>query len=233
MTQSNESLGRIERELQYGMKLVKCQKCGCMKDTLEHLRASLTPDREQNSIALLKNIEQWSKQMESIKYGCLGCNYCYPTVAMNIFSEASLNGKPLPCMSSDEHTKDKASFPIAGEYFAFWNGTTCPIAVSTLSSVKLAEDLVKNRPKELCIVGKTETENISVEKVIKNIISNSTIKFLILAGKDSVGHYSGNTMLALWRNGVDKNMKVIGSRGKLPVLKNMTMEEVNRFRKQR
>ncbi|HEQ78426.1 MAG TPA: DUF4346 domain-containing protein, partial [Euryarchaeota archaeon] len=46
------------------------------------------------------------------------------------------------------------------------------------------------------------------------------------------GHYSGNTLLALGENGVDDNMRVIGSHGKYPILKNVTKKEVEAFRKQ-
>jgi len=106
------------------------------------------------------------------------------------------------------------------------------VAVSTLASVELAETLARLRPKELCIVGKTETENIGIDKVIKNTITNPTIRFLLLAGQEPQGHRTGSTFLALWKNGVDENMRVIGSLGKRPILRNVTHDEVEVFRKQ-
>jgi len=121
---------------------------------------------------------------------------------------------------------------VLGEYFAFCEGESCPVAVSTLASVELAERLASMRPKELCIVGKTETENIGIDKVIKNTITNPTIRYLLLAGKDPKGHESGKTILALWENGVDERMRVMGSPGKRPILRNVTREEVEAFRKQ-
>lgn len=121
---------------------------------------------------------------------------------------------------------------VAGEYFAFCDGPGCPVAVSTLASVELAERLARVRPRELCIVGKTETENIGIDKIIKNTVTNPTIRFLLLAGKDPKGHQSGRTLLALWENGVDENMDVVGSPGRRPVLRNVAREEVEAFRKQ-
>ena len=112
------------------------------------------------------------------------------------------------------------------------NGHIQSIIQETLSSVELAEVLANIKPKGLCIVGKTETENIGIDKVIKNIITNPTIKFLIVAGKDPQGHQSGKTILALYENGVDEKMKVIGSPGRRPILRNVTISEVERFRKQ-
>jgi tetrahydromethanopterin S-methyltransferase subunit A len=81
-------------------------------------------------------------------------------------------------------------------------------------------------------LGKLRPKNIGIDKVIKNIITNPTIKFLIVAGKDSQGHQSGKTILALYENGVDEKMKVIGSPGRRPILRNVTISEVERFRKQ-
>jgi len=128
--------------------------------------------------------------------------------------------------------KEKTWPPVAGEYFAFCDGPGCPVAVSTLASCELAERVARIRPRELCIVGKTETENIGIDKVIKNTITNPTIRFLLLAGKDPDGHHSGRTLLCLWKNGIDENMRIIGSPGKQPILKNVTQEEVESFRKQ-
>lgn len=85
---------------------------------------------------------------------------------------------------------------------------------------------------ELCIVGKTETENIGIDKIIKNTVTNPTIRTLILAGEDPQGHQPGKTLLALITNGVDERMRVIGSPGKRPVLRNVSRLEVEAFRTQ-
>lgn len=120
--------------------------------------------------------------------------------------------------------------PVAGDYSIL--DASAPVAVSTLSSSKLEVKLAQQRPEGLCIVGKTETENIGIDKIVRNIITNPSIQFLILAGKDTSGHQSGTTLMALWENGVNKNMRIIGSQGRRPVLKNVTSSEVKAFRKQ-
>lgn len=65
-----------------------------------------------------------------------------------------------------------------------------------------------------------------------NTITNPGIRFLILAGKESPGHFSGKTLISLFKNGVDENMRVVGSPGRRPVLSNLTIEEVEAFRRQ-
>ena len=121
---------------------------------------------------------------------------------------------------------------MPGECSVLCDDSTCPVAVSTLASVGLAEALANQSPKGLCIVGKTETENIGVDKVIKNTTTNPMIHTMLLTGKEPKGHFTGGTLLALWENGVDEDMRIIGSPGKKPVLKNVTGDEVEIFREQ-
>jgi tetrahydromethanopterin S-methyltransferase subunit A len=223
---------KIRSELQEGIGLAKCRRCGCMKEALENLRSSLFLLRGEEFFDLLLNIEDWIQRMESIKYACLGCEHCFPAVAMNIFTQAFPEAATVQPLGCGFEIDEEVWPPVPGEYYAFCDGPSCPVAVSTLGSVELAEDLARNRPRELCIIGKTETENIGVEKVIKNTITNPTIRFLLLVGRDPEGHRSGGTLLALWENGVDNGMRVIGSPGRRPILRNVTREEVEAFRKQ-
>ncbi|MEL7646807.1 MAG: DUF4346 domain-containing protein [Sedimentibacter sp.] len=122
--------------------------------------------------------------------------------------------------------------PAAGEYHVLGLDSGCQIAVSTLSNAELADRLAAKKPDGLSIVGKTETENIGVEKIIKNVLAVPSIKYLVLCGTDSEGHFSGDTLLCLAKNGIDQKKKVIGSKGKKPVLMNTSTEEVEAFRNQ-
>jgi len=122
--------------------------------------------------------------------------------------------------------------PAIGEYHVLSLEYSSPIAISTLGNPKLADRIAELKPRGLSIVGKTETENIGIEKIIKNVLATPSIRNLILCGKDSEGHYSGNTLLSLMNYGVDIKMRVIGSKGKKPVLSNTTSEEINAFRNQ-
>ncbi len=220
----------IGSELSKGMALPKCKKCGCMEETLEALASSLS--YIPSGTSLRREVEVWLEQMEPTKYTCLGCAHCFPAETMNALDRAFPGVQHVAQLSCSFEASDQSWPPVAGEYSAFCDGPTCPVAVSTLGSIALAETLASNRRKELCIVGKTETENIGVDKIIKNTITNPTIRFLILAGKDSEGHQSGRTLHALSENGVDENMKVIGSPSHRPILRNVTREEVDAFRKQ-
>jgi len=225
-------LEKIEAELRQGMALAKCRKCGCMKETLETLDNALKSVEARSANCLEGNIANWQTEIEPIKYACLGCQYCFPAVALNLFNEAYPEAAPKDSLSCAFEVKEQRWPPVAGEYKLLCEDGDCPVAISTLGSPDLADNLAALRPEEVCIVGKTETENIGIDKIIKNTITNRAIRFLVLAGSDAMGHLPGQTLVSLSANGVDEKMRVIGSKGKRPILRNVTANEVESFRKQ-
>ena len=87
--------------------------------------------------------------------------------------------------------------------------------------------------KGVAIQGPDKTENIGLEKIMTNIVSNSNIRFLILAGAEVPGHISGGSMKALVENGIDADThKIIGTPGAIPFIENVPPEAVERFRDQ-
>lgn len=117
---------------------------------------------------------------------------------------------------------------VPGKYFVI--EPTAPVAVTTLGSVELAPQVANSPPDGLCIVGKVETENIGIEKIIKNILSNPSIRYLVCAGNEPPKHLTGATMIALFENGIDDHNRIIGSPGMRPLLPNTTEAEVRAFR---
>lgn len=104
-----------------------------------------------------------------------------------------------------------------------------PVAVVTLGS-KMNEDVVA---RGAAIAGPLHTENLGIEKVVANIVSNSNIRFLIVCGSEVQGHITGKTMEALYENGIDPEKKVIiGSPGAIPFVENLPIGAVERFQKQ-
>ena len=84
-----------------------------------------------------------------------------------------------------------------------------------------------------CIIGTCKTENIGIERVIINVISNPNIRFLILTGPEVPGHLTGRTLRALHENGVDaKTRKIIEAEGAIPYIENVPLEGIERFRQQ-
>lgn len=84
------------------------------------------------------------------------------------------------------------------------------------------------------ISGSLHTENLGIEKIIANTISNPNIRFLVVCGAEVQGHITGQTIKAVHENGVDpeNDLKIIGSEGAIPYLSNITEDAVQRFRDQ-
>ncbi|MHA2365697.1 MAG: DUF4346 domain-containing protein [Candidatus Hodarchaeales archaeon] len=227
------SLNKIEDILTEGMGYKKCHLCGCMKETLEEFKTILLSINLSETEELSSKINDWQKNINLIKYKCLGCDYCYPAEASNFMEESLSNRGEKKSIPIDFSYFNNKWPPIPGEYYTFDCETSkCPVAVSTLSSVNLTEKIVNSQPLGLCIIGKTETENIGIEKLIKNVISNPSIQVLLVVGHDSKGHESGKTLLALSYYGVDDQMRIIGAPSKKAYLKNVSIQEIDFFRNQ-
>jgi len=82
------------------------------------------------------------------------------------------------------------------------------------------------------LAGTLQTENIGLEKVICNIVSNPNIRYLIVCGPESPGHLVGDAILALAANGIDERKRIIGAGAPTPYIFNVPEEHVQRFRDQ-
>jgi len=220
----------IRQELQAGIKLPKCQQCGCMGETLQHLAAALPTIGTQDALALHQEVSSWRERMRAMQYACLGCEHCYPAVAQNALARAFPSLAQSSVLGCEFQLRDDGWPPVVGEYFVL--DKTAPVAVSTLAAARLAEALAWRQPSGLAVVGKTETENIGIDKIVKNIISNRALRYLLVAGFDSQGHHPGKTLLALAEKGMDATGRVIGSPGKRPILRNVSAAEIQAFRAQ-
>ncbi|MHC4506777.1 MAG: DUF4346 domain-containing protein, partial [Planctomycetota bacterium] len=79
------------------------------------------------------------------------------------------------------------------------------------------------------------TENLGIERVIQNVLANPHIRFLVLCGEDTqqaIGHLPGQSMESLFSGGLNARGRIEGARGKRPILKNVSAEQVEAFRKQ-
>jgi tetrahydromethanopterin S-methyltransferase subunit A len=87
-------------------------------------------------------------------------------------------------------------------------------------------------PNTVAIYGPLKTENIGIEKIVANVISNPHIRYLIVCGDDIRGHRSGSSLVALQKNGIDEQNKIIDAPGAIPYIENLTIEAIDRFRDQ-
>ena len=114
---------------------------------------------------------------------------------------------------------------ISGDYIV--GDPESPVAVTTLASHIEAE------LSGAAIAGPCKTENLGIEKVVANIVSNPNIRFFILAGAEVQGHITGQSIKALYENGADPDKKKItGATGAIPFVENIPMDGIERFQNQ-
>ncbi len=112
--------------------------------------------------------------------------------------------------------------PLRGDYQV--GDPRSAVAVVTLASRLLI--------KGCAISGQCVTENLGLEKIVANVISNCNIRYVIICGLESKGHLPGNTLLALYKNGIDPQGRIVGSKGAIPFIQNLPPEAISRFQEQ-
>ena len=80
--------------------------------------------------------------------------------------------------------------------------------------------------------GTLQTENVGLEKVVCNIVANPNIRYLVVCGPESPGHFVGDCIRALYENGIDKDRRIIGTKAPAPYLFNIPKCSLDRFVRQ-
>ncbi len=119
-------------------------------------------------------------------------------------------------------------WPPSPGHFALGNFDSA-VAVCTLSSTALIDQI---SPEYSAITGSIQTANLGLEKMIRNVVSNPRLRYLVLCGKESPIFKVGEALLMLQANGLDKQGHIIGATGSAAELTNLPRETVETFRQQ-
>jgi tetrahydromethanopterin S-methyltransferase subunit A len=219
-----------------------------MQDALDQAGGAFESSEEPEISSLLPRISDYQSRMEPLAYDCIGCKKCWGADATielaNHFDEVELD----KCGSGDEHASGGIKSVVASSNryarssaIAGWpphpgdyvlgkpEGT---VAICTLSNRDLPVRLIAAEEPAVAIAGRCDTENIGVEKVVLNLLANPRIRWLVICGTEAKGHRAGDAFLRLKERGVDADMRVLESASWRPILKNLTLLEVARFRQQ-
>ena len=224
-----EALHIIQQQIDSAIAAPKCHKCGCLQQTVEALSGTAEGQSE------LANSLSGARQVFVPKeYDCLGCPVCYPAIAANVYVEAHPEaGAKLDLCPTEAPSVRSGWPPLAGDYYVLrYSG---PVAICTLNSASLAQQVAHRALSNVAIVGTMHTENLGIERLIQNTVANPNIRFLVVCGEDTqqaIGHLPGQTLLSLAANGTDERGRIVGAHGKRPVLKNASAGEVQGFREQ-
>src|SRR5438132_4240218 len=122
-----------------------------------------------------------------------------------------------------------SSWPVVAGTYQVGN-PNAPVAICALTSERLMGPLA-GLP-GVAIAGMVYTANLGIARIILNITTNPSIRFLLICGKDSALFQPGQSLVALAEQGVDDAKRIIGSAGYDPVLPTITPDQIDQFRKQ-
>jgi len=120
-----------------------------------------------------------------------------------------------------------SGWPIVQGDYHIGSAESC-VVVATMGS-HLDEEGLCDAGAAIC--GSCKTENLGLEKMVANIVSNPNIRFVITCGTEVKGHLSGQSLIALHANGVEGG-KIIGTKGAIPFIENLDDAAIKRFQEQ-
>jgi len=217
-------------ELRQAMAAKKCWRCGCFQNTINTLQGSAAIND-----ALGPLLDEAHTLFEPKRYDCLGCEVCWPAVAQNLAAEIDPVVAEGGHCATEEPEIRQGWPPLPGDYQVI--RFQAPVAVCALNSDHLIRELADTDIEGLSIIGSLHTENLGIEHLIRNILANPHIRFLVVCGEDTrkaIGHLPGQSLISLARHSVDESMRmrIIEAKGKRPLLKNLDISQISAFRQQ-
>lgn len=222
-------MSEAARQLREAAAARKCWPCGCLRHSLEAIGKGVRADARSADLA--EAMTEAAARLEPERYDCLGCDVCFPALAVNALNREGFAIEADACAAAPAAARDGWP-PLPGSYRAL--RFNAPVAVCALTSDALATGIARSAGPEVAIVGTMQTENLGVERLVRNLVANPHIRTLVLCGEDSrgaVGHLPGQCLVALAQEGVDGGLRVVGAHGRRPVLKNITRDAVEHFRR--
>lgn len=238
----------IHQELDNVKQIKKCTACECFLGVIEGIKGDLEKIDTQEYRSAQEDMKHWLSEGNKERHSCYGCEECLPMNPYNRFS-ARIKGDGTTKAPNVETIETKScgcgdtcvpkpSQPITLEKWSLIEGDyivgnpKSSMAICTLADTDLPNELkAAGLLEHAAIIGTLSTENLGIECVIRNLTPNPDISYLILCGKESRGHRAGQAILSLNDNGVNQDNRIIGAIGSRPVLKNITADEIEAFRK--
>lgn len=124
----------------------------------------------------------------------------------------------------------KLLYPIPISYY---EGNGDLISICTLSSIDLLKKIARdnNIMEKVVLAGRLFSENKGIDSLVTFCcIRSLDMKYLILCGKDTKGHYPGDALMNLMNYGIDTEGRIINCIAPYPYL-TINSHLVDKFRK--
>jgi len=228
VTKTSDTFASIETEFRQAIAAKKCWRCGCFQETISALQASSII-----AASLGPLLDEAHKLIETKRYDCLGCEVCWPAAAQNLAAELDPVIAEGSHCATEEPEQREGWPPLPGDYRVV--RFQAPVAICTLNADHLVHELADTGIEGLSIVGSLHTENLGIEHLIRNVLADPHIRFLIICGEDTrkaIGHLPGQSLVSLFHHGVNDKMRIVEAKGKRPLLKNLGPTHIEAFRNQ-
>jgi len=123
----------------------------------------------------------------------------------------------------------KILFPIRVDVF---KGHGTKVSICTLSSIDLLLKISNgDLMKYLVIAGRLYSENRGIDQMVDYCVNSPELKYIILCGRDTPGHWPGDALINLIKNGTDACGRILGSISPNPFICS-PVENIIKFKKQ-
>lgn len=232
---NRDKVARLLADLAKVGDIEKCRTCHCYVDVLRQVQEDIL-SRDLADLPEADAIDEMiGRAYAEQSHGCLGCDPCLPVEPFNAFNELlqkdSAQGSCCtPASAETQSVLDLSQSwpPLPGDYTVL--DKEAAGAICTLADEDLYEALRKTPLPGVALVGMLTTENLGIERLVRNVVASPSISWLLLCGTDSRGHRAGECLAALAEKGVNSEMRIVGARGKRARLVNLSFEEVKAFR---
>jgi len=196
----------------------RCTGCGTCVDVCPEKVFELQEEGKKASKVVAEN-------------GCFACRACEvrcPEGAIEIIGFEILKVDPPP-----EYPPEEGRFLRGNDY-----SPVAVVAILDTYDFKIPPELVRLVEVAVesgaALAGTLQTENIGIEKIVANVVANPNIRYMVLCWRESQGHLPADALINLVKNGVakDKRRTIVGAKAPTPYLPNISLEAIERFRKQ-
>jgi tetrahydromethanopterin S-methyltransferase subunit A len=164
-THAGDGLSEAAVQIQAAADAKKCWACGCLRHALDAMDVAVPESSRPATLA--EAIASARARLVPQRYECLGCEVCYPAVALNALSGAGgCAADAAVCPTKPVETRVGWP-PLPGSYRVL--RYHAPVAVCTLNSEELIGPVSSAEPEAIAIAGTLQTPGLRTQKYeIKN-----------------------------------------------------------------
>jgi len=107
-------------------------------------------------LALRQAVAAGRERLTPVRYDCLGCEVCYPAVALNALNRTEGYATEGAACASEAVQEREGWPPLPGDYTVL--RYRAPVAICTLTDIDLATALTGRQPEGIAIVGSLQTD---------------------------------------------------------------------------